>query len=83
MKKAYVKPEVYFESFELSASIATTCPKETHLPTAGICGVYVPGAGVAFVTGITGCEYTDNVSDGDFGVCYHNPNSTQSLFNSQ
>ena len=25
MKKPYVKPEVYFESFELSACIATGC----------------------------------------------------------
>ena len=31
MKKTYVKPEVYFESFELSASIADNCGKPLNL----------------------------------------------------
>ena len=31
MKKTYVKPEVYFESFELSASIADNCAKPLPL----------------------------------------------------
>lgn len=31
MKKTYVKPEVYFESFELSASIADNCAKPLNL----------------------------------------------------
>ena len=31
MKKTYVKPEVYFESFELSASIADNCGTPLNL----------------------------------------------------
>ena len=32
MKKTYVKPEVHFESFELSTNIAYACGKPTHTP---------------------------------------------------
>ena len=30
MKKQYVKPELYFEDFELSANIATGCEAPTN-----------------------------------------------------
>lgn len=81
MKKAYVKPEVYFESFELSASIALACPKQNQVHAQDVCGVVVPGVGNVFLYGIQGCEWQE--ADGKHSVCYHNPDSTQSLFNSQ
>lgn len=45
MKKTYVKPEVYFESFELSASIADNCGKPLNLnqdTCRDIFGIIVP-----------------------------------------
>lgn len=87
MKKAYVKPELYFENFELSASIAYSCGMPTLTPTNGTCGVFIAGVGNVFLTGVAGCKYTGangkNYEDGDFGICYHLPDSSQNLFNSQ
>lgn len=86
MKKTYVKPEVYFESFELSTNIAYACGKPTHTPTNGTCGVTINGIGTVFLSGIAGCKYTningEDVKDGYNGICYHVPDSSQNLFNS-
>ena len=49
MKKTYTKPELYFESFELSANIATGCGIITKTATQGICGYDQPGIGTLFV----------------------------------
>lgn len=78
MKKAYVKPEIYFESFELSANIATGC--STIIDHAqDTCGVVTPGIpGAAFTTTISGCTWT---GDGE-KVCYHVPTESAKLFSS-
>ena len=57
MKKAYVKPEIYFESFELSANIATACPKATHTPSDNMCGVNIDGVGMVFLDAIAECRW--------------------------
>ena len=80
MKKAYVKPEIYFESFELSANIATACPKATHTPSDNMCGVNIDGVGMVFLYAIAECKYKG--ADGDYSTCYHNPDSNLNLFNS-
>lgn len=82
MKKAYVKPEMYFESFELSASIALSCGRPTLTPTDGTCGITIVGVpGVVFLNTVQDCDYKSE--DGYKSYCYHQPSSTENLFNSQ
>ena len=78
MKKTYIKPEVYFEDFELSANIASGCGKplnHAHVE----CYPTVPGIGTVFLTKEAGCDYT---SPDDVGICYHNPTDESKLFTS-
>lgn len=79
MKKQYVKPELYFENFQLSTSIAA-CGTPTQTPSNGDCGITVTGYGVLFLTSVSGCE--KKVADGYEGICYHQPTDTTNLFNS-
>ena len=72
MKKTYVKPQVYFEDFQLSASIAAGCAPGTGIAhSEGVCG-FKFGQLVIFLNDVDGC--TDEVTaDGEHGFCYHNP----------
>ena len=79
MKKTYVKPEVCFESFQLSACIANTCGDPTHTPVADTCGIPYMGM-TLFLDAISAC--TDKVEDGTSGFCYHHPTDKDNLFNS-
>lgn len=82
MKKAYVKPEIVFESFSLSQCIAAGCeitdPKDPLLLVtgAGLNG----GDGYAFSTSCD-VDYTNGGGDGEYGsVCYHVPGETLNFF---
>lgn len=86
MKKAYEKPNMYVENFELSQSIAAGCGIPTDASTLGhpgaqsdcTCGWVVPGVGVVWCTGP--CT-TETDEDARFGaVCYNNPNNGVSIF---
>ena len=82
MKKAYNKPQIVFDSFELSQSIAAGCEIITKLPSENACGVVLPGdRGPTFVSEMTGCKRTE--VDGDYnGICYHVPNDANNVFSS-
>ena len=70
MKKQYVKPELYFENFELSTSIAA-CEKDTGTHAQNVCGIIIPGVeGTVFSENITNC--TTKGADGEYSTCYHN-----------
>lgn len=79
MKKAYVKPDIVFESFALSVNIAT-CEMITPLPVQDTCG-FPTRAGIVFLDSTTGCSYTpaDKMYDGH---CYHVPYEDKNLFSS-
>ena len=90
MKKVYVKPDIVFEDFSLSVSIATKCEYEVGSPDRAKCAV-MGSEGIAFFTRGTGspCEYdpadlTDLGYEADKynGFCYHNPSEEFNLFNS-
>lgn len=52
MKKTYVKPQVYFEDFQLSASIAGDCTGDNKIPlnhSKESCTYEMPGAGRYFL----------------------------------
>ena len=82
MKKTYEKPQVLFESFELSTNISAGCEKPTNLPSQNQCGLDFSGL-MVFMTGMTGCENIQVGENDDFnGICYHAPNPENNLFTS-
>lgn len=79
MKKTYVKPELSFESFELSASIATGCGTVTKVfDAAQQCGVE-DGILIVFTSKMSGCEKHD---DGSGNICYDNSTDGLVLYTS-
>lgn len=79
MKKKYVKPQAYFESFELNASIATGCSVTATLAE-NICPVFDEDFGVTIFQTKENCTRT--VAPGDTKVCYNVPISGQNIFTS-
>lgn len=81
MKKLYSKPDIHFESFSLSTSIASTCEVKTYHPSNGVCGLKF-GSQFIFTEEIEGC--TTKIVEGEAydGLCYHNPSENNNLFNS-
>ena len=85
MKNKYSKPDVVFESFSLSTSIAGTCTIKTgtDLQAARQCG-YDYGGVILFLNGMTNiCSI--QVEDGSpvfDSLCYHVPTQLTTLFNS-
>ena len=80
MKKAYVKPQVYFEDFQLSANISGGCSAISHA-TQGVCPYTDPELGVTiFAPNITGCTTTP--PEGDNKVCYNVPDGRVVVFTS-
>lgn len=88
MKKVYSKPEIVFESFSLSVSIAA-CQNEPVFgeDIVGGCKGYFDeqfGA-VIFVSEGTGCVFHDGDKEfgtGDNTICYHVPVNSANLFGS-
>ena len=87
MGKIYTKPDIVFESFSLSTSIAAGCEVKTNTPHSGTCGVQY-GAMTVFLTGVGGCghqlPFEKDYWVDKFGnaFCYHNPSEDSNLFNS-
>lgn len=80
MKKAYSSPDIIYESFNLSTSIAA-CAIETNF-SEYVCGYEVYPGFVIFKMGIDGCLAP---IEGDiFGdkICYDNPSGFLNLFSS-
>lgn len=74
MKKSYVKPQVCFESFQLSASIAAACAPGFRIgPTEGTCAYEASGM-VLFMDAMSACQ--NKISENEDGTtypCYHVP----------
>lgn len=81
LKKEYTKPDIIFESFALSTSIAAGCEKKTNTPSLDQCG-FKYGPDVVYIDKESGCA--DIQVDGSIldGFCYHNPSDANNLFNS-
>lgn len=76
MKKPYVRPEVYFESFELSANIATGCALPINHQVNGC------NQGLGDFDGIVFLENACTLTVGKDGICYHVPFDQTKLFTS-
>lgn len=73
MKKAYVKPELFYERYELTQHIAD-CAWELTTSTKDTCSAqadpdYVPVSGNLFMDTAKGCDYIPGVNYQDY--CYH------------
>lgn len=75
MKKAYVKPQVLFENFELSANIAAGCGFPLRHEMTGC--QPIPGT-VLFLDKTSGCEYLPEEN----GLCYQTSTDTTRIFTS-
>ena len=73
MKKVYSKPEIFFECFRMSSSIANTCA----VPT--VDEPFEPN-GMGFEIFVNNCAFTPD--DERDGVCYQNPNDDTRIFSS-
>lgn len=89
MKKAYTKPQIMFEDFSLSTSIALGCEFESYNNSVeGSCGYFDEGlqAPVFVQSGSGGCVY--GAPDKQWGnsdyntVCYDVPSESYNLFTS-
>ena len=81
MKKTYSKPEILFESFALSTSIAAGCEGIVGAPNVDECGVITSSGDTIFIAGVCDLAIPDDGSFKD-GFCYHVPTSYNNLFNS-
>ena len=85
MRKEYQKPEIVFENFAISTSIAAGCEHITNLSGRDACGYMLRNGDIIFLSSSTGCG-TPNASgtygEGDNSICYHNPGDNYNVFNS-
>lgn len=86
MKKEYVKPALYVESFALSANIARGCTDtnwSTNHQDANTCAAIIGGQRLFLSTPT--CDYPPE-TEGDFkdtwGACYQTITDSNRLFNS-
>ena len=83
MKRIYTKPEILFENFSSSASVASGCGTLATYQS-GVCPYETLYAGVQlfiFTGEVSAC--TTKEQDGDYnGICYHVPSETYTLFTS-
>jgi hypothetical protein len=80
MKKQYSAPDIFFEEFSLSTSIAAGCEEKPFNQTSD-CGVQGPKGQTLFSTEINGCK--KKVISGSAeanGLCYHNPYDNYNVF---
>lgn len=78
MKKAYSKPQIFFDSFELSQSIALGCEKITN-QAEYVCIVTEKDSGIVYITN-SDCRYTP--PGGNDGICYHAPDDSTNVYSS-
>lgn len=75
--KKYSKPQIVFESFELSTNIAAGCTFQAdHYQ--GSCAYNGGIGGLPIFTFGASCSFS--VEDGDGGVCYYIPNGDNNVF---
>ncbi len=85
MKKTYCKPEIMFESFELSANIARSCGAEAGTANQGdwdVCGIQI-GSGDFFLFMNNNCSSQQWSVAGQYDTyCYHGPTDLHGFFSS-
>jgi hypothetical protein len=86
LKRAYQKPDIYFDSFAMCTSIAGACGTDTNTPAQFKCGLEYTDTITIFAESLEGaCNFNVAVEAKDAewdGICYHVPYGTNNLFNS-
>lgn len=80
VKRKYIKPDVCFDSFELSSSIAAGCEMIASNQDAYACPVLIPSWGIAVFMENSGCDAYP--PEGMDSICYHVPTADNNVFNS-
>lgn len=79
MKKAYIKPQIVFDSFQLSQNIAGDCEFISTFAR-GNCAILEPETGDIVYLDSTTCQFTPpNAND---GICYHVPTEDWNVYSS-
>lgn len=76
--KKYSKPQIVFESFELSTNIAAGCAYQAE-HYQGTCGYTGGLGGLAIFTSDANCQFPTE-DNGSTGVCYYIPNGDNTVF---
>lgn len=79
MKKVYTKPEIIFDSFELSQSIAAGCEGISQ-HAEGACAVWLEELGTSIFATTAICKYAPP-SPEDY-VCYNAPTDSNNVYSS-
>lgn len=78
MKKSYVKPKVYFENFQLSASIASGCGKPLYHEAIACTGNGLIPSGFDIFNGDYNCKRLPDEN----GYCYQTVTDDIRIFDS-
>ena len=81
MRKAYNKPEIIFESFKMTESIARNCTHIINTHSQNACGVEFGGQ-TLFVDTVSVCTWAIDDGNTNDGICYHVPIPGNTYFNS-
>ncbi|MBQ3215765.1 MAG: hypothetical protein IJB11_06585 [Oscillospiraceae bacterium] len=82
MNKTYTKPDIMFEDFSLTSSIASNCAIKTSTSHQWSCHVQI-GIMKVFTSQVIGCKQDGCtiIDSGEFnGLCYHVPYNDRNLF---
>lgn len=80
MKKTYTKPQIAFDSFELSQTIAR-CEIISNV-VKDVCGWYDEETDMNVFVAEGACEWVPDGDDIHNGICYHVPAEAHNLFSS-
>ncbi len=80
MKRTYIKPDICFDSFEMSTSMAAGCEMIGSNQDAYACPVLIPAWGISvfMALGICDTHPPENMDT----ICYHVPTADNNVFNS-
>ena len=82
MKKTYAKPQIVFESFQLTANIAGDCNTKPNIANEATCG-YIDDNGWIIFQNSAVCIHVQVGPDGEYnGLCYRVPTGDMSVFTS-
>ena len=80
MKKTYAKPQIVFESFQLTANIAGDCNTRPNSANEATCGYY-DNDWIVFQNSAV-CNFPAGPDGKHNGLCYHVPTGDISVFTS-
>ena len=81
MKKAYCKPSLWYENFQLSQSIASNCEGIANF-TEGMCSVTLEGPVYSLVLFNDPSICINSPPNPDDYLCYHAPTEGNNVFSS-